>query len=223
MRTYRTFTNTRILSRNGSSSKISGVQELLIQPIAEVASLSLLPNDEVPASLAQRVAMTGGVPFVPGSGGSETRSGPPRQHPPHREGGASTGILDSAGQGGLGSADGDLRESKRILALPASRAPKHGIDRGHFARLRRKLRAGKIPRGHGARFFDGSKLHCGLVSAVDFSARSTLEQRTQTFFRASTLLSGNCERSHSRRSVRIPNPSKGRVPPSQEKHAPDTR
>src|SRR2546425_13275772 len=65
MRTYRTFTNTRILSRNGSSSKISGVQELLIQPIAEVASLSLLPNDEVPAFLAQRVAMTGGVPILP--------------------------------------------------------------------------------------------------------------------------------------------------------------
>lgn len=38
----------------------------------------------------------------------------------------------------------------RILALPLPWAPKHGIDRANFARLRRKLRAGKVPKGHGA-------------------------------------------------------------------------
>jgi hypothetical protein len=39
----------------------------------------------------------------------------------------------------------------RILSLPLSWAPKHGIDRANFARLRRKPRAKRLPRGHGAR------------------------------------------------------------------------
>jgi hypothetical protein len=41
----------------------------------------------------------------------------------------------------------------RILGLPLSWAPKHGIDRANFARLRRKLRAGRVPKGHGARLY----------------------------------------------------------------------
>src|SRR3990172_6653105 len=39
----------------------------------------------------------------------------------------------------------------RILALPLSWAPRHGIDRANFARLKTKLRTGRVPKRHGAR------------------------------------------------------------------------
>ncbi len=38
---------------------------------------------------------------------------------------------------------------QRILALPLDWGPKNGIPRASFARLRKALRSGRIPRGHG--------------------------------------------------------------------------
>lgn len=54
----------------------------------------------------------------------------------------------------------------RILGLPLSWAPKHGMDRTNFARLRRKLRGGKVPRGHGARLLAHIKLQLATDGQV---------------------------------------------------------
>ena len=35
---------------------------------------------------------------------------------------------------------------ERVVALPLSWGPRHGIDRANFARLKRKLRAGRVPK-----------------------------------------------------------------------------
>lgn len=40
---------------------------------------------------------------------------------------------------------------ERILALPLEWGPKNGVPRASFARLRKALRTGRIPRGHGSR------------------------------------------------------------------------
>ncbi len=38
--------------------------------------------------------------------------------------------------------------AERVLALPLSWAPAHGIDKRNFARLRKRLRKGKVVRGY---------------------------------------------------------------------------
>jgi hypothetical protein len=55
--------------------------------------------------------------------------------------------------GGGGDAKRYVDWRSIILALPASWAKTHGISERSFRHLRRTLRSGRIPRGHGARTF----------------------------------------------------------------------